>query len=313
MLRASIAVFLASTAVCAWSQVVPERVYNGVGQPFPVKIVRPKGARGPLTIMMLAAGSADILDKQAVKEGPADLAKLFPGLWVQKVRRVVYAQLVAGGRRDTKPVGPALVLQPLLNPPTYALSADKKSIQATPDTDNVYSGIRAWVDQDVVLDTSLGEMEFRMRPDAAPNTAWNFLTLVKDGFFTNIVWHRIVAKRADGTPFVIQAGDPTGTGGGGPGYDIPFEDSPLPHDFGVISMARDTDPNTAGSQIFVCLSRAGTQHLDHKYASFGELVRGKEAVLATAAVPVDKDDHPLKPEPVIKRAYLVDAKPYTGQ
>ena len=148
-----------------------------------------------------------------------------------------------------------------------------------------------------------------MRPDAAPNTAWNFLELVKGGFYTDIIWHRIVAKRADGSPFVIQAGDPTGTGNGGPGYAFPLEDSPLPHDFGVISMARSTDPNTNGSQIFVCLSRAGTKHLDHRYASFGELVRGKEVVLKTGQVPVGKDDHPTDP-PVIRRAYLVNAKPY---
>ena len=309
MLRAVFVSVLAASFAAALAQVIPERSYNGVGQPFLVKIVRPKGARGPLTLTMLAGGSATMMDKEKVKEGPADLAKLFPGLWVQKVKQVVYAQLVAG----TKPVGPALVLQPLLSAPIASLSADKKSIVMTPDEDQAYSGIRAWVDQDVVLDTSLGEMEFRMRPDAAPNTAWNFLTLVKEGFFTNIIWHRVVAKRpADGTPFVIQGGDPSGTGGGGPGYNISFEDSPLPHDFGVISMARSTDPNTAGSQIFVCLSRAGTAHLDHKYASFGQLVRGKEVVLATAAVPVDKNDKPTNP-PVIKRAYLVDAVPYTAQ
>jgi peptidyl-prolyl cis-trans isomerase B (cyclophilin B) len=279
-----------------------------VGRPFLVKVIRPKAARGRLTIAMLAAVSASPLDRAKVEPGNADLVKLFPGLWVQKLPQVVYAQLFAGG----KPVGPALVLQPMLNPALAKPSADGKTIDFVPDSDHAYTGIRAWVDQDVVLDTTLGEMEFRMRPDAAPNTAWNFLELIKGGFYAGVIWHRVVAKRADGSPFVIQAGDPTGTGDGGPGYNMPLEDSSLPHDFGVISMARDTDPNTAGSQFFVCLSRAGTQHLDHRYASFGQLVRGKDVVLATAQVPVGKDDRPTNP-PIIRRAYLVDAMPYQAQ
>jgi peptidyl-prolyl cis-trans isomerase B (cyclophilin B) len=305
MHRSAWIIALTASSAFATAQIVPGRIYNGVGQPFPIRVLRPRGAHGELTMKLLEAVSAAPLATVKLPAWNTDLAQLFPDLWKKKIEHVLYAQLFASGQA----VGPALVLQPLLNPALSKLKADGKTVEFVPDEDHAYSGIRAWVDQDVVLDTSLGELEFRMRPDAAPNTAWNFLQLAKGGFYTNIIWHRVVAKRADGSPFVIQAGDPTGTGDGGPGYNYPLEDSPLPHDFGVISMARSTDPNTNGSQFFVCLSREGTKHLDHRYASFGQLVRGKEVVLETAKVPVGKDDHPTTP-PIIRRAYLVDGKPY---
>ena len=157
----------------------------------------------------------------------------------------------------------------------------------------------------------MGTMEFRLRPDCAPNTAFNIMEFVRGGLYTNTIWHRVVAKRKDGTPFVIQGGDPAGTGSGGPGFSYPLENSPLPHDFGVISMPRSTDPNTNGCQLFVCLSREGTKHLDGKYASFGQLLRGADAVKKIAAVPVGKDDRPTNP-PIIYRAKLVEAGPYVG-
>src|SRR5258708_35830605 len=119
------------------------------------------------------------------------------------------------------------------------------------------------------METSLGDIELAMRPDEAPNTVWNFLTLCAGGFYTDIIFHRIKAVNpATRSPFVIQAGDPlqrkdvpaeaTGAGEGGPGYWINLEPSKLPHDFGVVSMARKSDgslPNLAGSQFFISLSR----------------------------------------------------------
>jgi peptidyl-prolyl cis-trans isomerase B (cyclophilin B) len=135
------------------------------------------------------------------------------------------------------------------------------------------------------------------------------MELVKGGLYTDTIWHRVVAKRADGSPFVIQGGDPAGTGSGGPGFAYALEKSTLPHDFGVISIARSTDPNTNGCQVFVCLSREGTKHLDGRYASFGQLVRGADAVLKIGAVPVGKEDRPLNP-PKIHGAELIDAAPY---
>ena len=278
--------------------------YNGVGRPFPVSVSRPKGASGPLQVHLIEPGVSIPLESVPVQTGDQDLAKLLTSLWSKKPAKVLYAQLYAG----SKAVGPALVLQPMTIPPLSRLKADGKTVEFAPDGDNVYSGIRAWVDQDILFDTTMGQMRFRMRPDCAPNTAWNIMHLVSGGFYRDVIWHRVVAQ-SHGFPFVIQGGDPTGTGDGGPGFAYPLEDSSLPHDFGVISIARDADPNTNGCQVFVCLSREGTARLDHKYASFGECIEGADTILKIGAVPVGKEDRPLDP-PVIHWAKLVDSAPY---
>ncbi len=287
------------TPVLAAAQIVPEYAYNGVGRSFPVEI---KG-RGKLEVRLLQGGSAEILESRSAKTGGNDLAKLFPDLWTAKRKGVLYAQLVENG----KPKGPALVLRPLTNPPLSLLKPDKM-VAFQKDEDDEYAGVQAWVDQDLLLETSLGDMRFRLRPDCAPNTVRNIMELTRGGFYRDVIFHRVVAL-ARGLPFVIQGGDPAGTGNGGPGFAYALEDSSLPHDFGVISIARSTDPNTNGSQFFVCLSREGTARLDHKYASFGQLLSGADVVRKIAAVPTGKEDRPADP-PVIRRALLVDAAPY---
>ena len=107
-----------------------------------------------------------------------------------------------------------------------------------PRDDALFSGLRAYVEQEVVLHTSRGEIVLAMCPEEAPNTSWNFLMLCAGGMYEGVVFHRVVPLTREGLPFVIQAGDPTATGDGGPGYWLPMEASGLPHDFGVISMAR---------------------------------------------------------------------------
>lgn len=287
----------------AAAQVVPKYAYNAVGRPFLVRVREPKEAKH-LQLELLSAPDARVLARAPTHVGELDLAKAFPGLWKDKNPHVLYLQLAEGDRK----VGPALVLQPMTSPPVSRLKADGKTVEFVPTESQAYAGIRAWVDQDVVFDTDMGRMRFRMRPDCAPNTAWTIMHLVSDGFYRNLIWHRVVAM-SHGFPFVIQGGDPAGDGNGGPGFSYPLEDSPLPHDFGVISIARDADPNTNGCQIFVCLSREGTARLDHKYASFGQCIEGAETILKIAAVKVGKEDRPLKP-PVIRWAKLVDAAPY---
>jgi cyclophilin family peptidyl-prolyl cis-trans isomerase len=190
----------------------------------------------------------------------------------------------------------------------------KSSESKTPETKTppkrLLSGLRIYPDSDVIMHTSKGDIQIAMRPDEAPNTAWNFLTLARDEFFRDVVFHRIVPFTAKGEPFVIQAGDPTGTGDGGPGYWLPLEDSHLPHDFGVISMARSDDPDSAGSQFFFCLSREGTARLDGQYCSFGYAVRGAETIKAIAAVELANvaEGKPVDP-PVISSVDIVPAPP----
>lgn len=287
----------------ATAQVKPKFLYNGINRPFEVSV--PGQARGAeVELAILQADTANVLQKSLIRPGTVDLAKTFPTLWSEKKPKLVYLQLMVNG----KPTGPATVLQPLTNPPVATLDKDNK-VKFSPDEDNIFAGYRAYVDQNVVMETTLGKIEFRMRPDKAPNTVWNMLELVRGGFYRDIIWHRVVAKRKDGTPFVIQAGDPTGTGSGSPGYSFILENSTLPHTFGVLSMARSTDPNTNGSQFFVALSRDGTKHLDGRYAAFAEAISGTETILETAKVKVGEADKPEKP-PVIKRIILVDAAPY---
>lgn len=301
----AVALVLLSLPALSLAQISSVRTYNGIRRPLEVD-VRVSGSPRQAEIQLLAPVTAQVTAKAAVSRGRQDLARLFPDLWTEKDPKVRYAQLVVDGRK----VGPALVLQPMRNPLVSRLKADGKTVEFVPDEDGpMFNGYRTYVDQHLVVETSLGKMEFRLRPDAAPNTAWIIRELARGDFYRDSIFHRVVAKRADGTPFVIQGGDPTGTGSGGPGFAYPLENSPLPHAFGVISIARSTDPNTNGGQFFVALSRAGTKHLDSRYPSFGECVKGGDVILKIGAVPVGKDDRPNDP-PKIKRVRLVNAPPY---
>ena len=298
-----IAAVVSSSAV---AQLKPEFAYNGIGRPLWVHVHVPGGHRGEATLQLLEPVTADVMSKASITAGDHDLAEVFPSLWTNKKPHLMYAQLVVGDEK----VGAAVVLQPMLNPLISRLKADGKTVEFITDEDGpMYNGIRAYVDKHLVLDTSMGSIEFQLRPDAAPNTAWTIMELAKAGLYRDTIFHRVVAKRKDGTPFVIQGGDPTGTGSGGAGFSYPLEDSTLHHDFGVISIARSTDPNTNGCQIFVGLSREGTKHLDGKYAAFGQAVKGADPILKIAAVPVGKEDRPTSP-PKIKNIRLVDAPPY---
>ncbi|CAG0965431.1 putative peptidyl-prolyl cis-trans isomerase [Phycisphaerales bacterium] len=321
---------VAGMAWRAGAQLTPDRTYYGVNRAMPMKVETPSDPGGEARIDLFPApGSgaeegAEVapVSTAPVAPGAVNLASLFPSLWSDPTPRLLYAQLVVGESR----MGPPVVLRPMLSPsramvysmeaakPYYvdpttrreSIDPKKGDIVYTPDP-AAYTGICAYVDKNVVFDTTEGPIEFRMRPDQAPNTVWNFLKLVEGGFYTDIIFHRVVPKTAQGNPFVIQVGDPTGTGDGGPGYAIDLEPSKLPHDFGVISMARDADPNTNGCQVFVCLSREGTMKLDGKYTAFGEAVSGERAILAIGATPV-KGDRPVNP-PVLLGARLVDAPP----
>lgn len=329
---AALGVLLGMTPV-AGAQLTPSKLYFGIGRPIAMNVEVPPGAKGEARIALFEPGGESAKFVAPVAPGGADLASLFPNLWKPgadnasptgaEPPRLYYAQLEVGEAR----VGSPVVLQPMLNPGIFMLysfeaqkpyfvdpkthkpSVDPRQgrIMHTPDAP-VYSGLCAYVEQHAVFETSLGEIEFRLRPDAAPNTVRNFIQLVQGGFYDDIIFHRVVPRSPAGLPFVIQVGDPTGTGSGGPGYSVDFELSSLPHDFGVLSMARDDDPNTNGSQVFVCLSREGTAKLDGKYVSFGQAVSGAEVILAIGATPVN-GDRPVDP-PVLKHVRLVPAPPF---
>ena len=137
----------------------------------------------------------------------------------------------------------------------------------------------------VTFETNQGTFKAEMFEDVAPKTAGNFLKLVRDGFYDGVIFHRVI----DG--FMIQGGDPTGTGRGGPGYQIDDEFAPgLAHtEEGTFSMA-NAGPNTGGSQFFVTL--AATPWLDGKHAIFGKVVEGMDVVKAIGKLATGAADKP---------------------
>lgn len=295
--------FLAADAM---AQLTPDRMYYGKSRSIPMTVEVPTGATGPVQIRLFQHGAAQPAETADAAAGKVDLAGLFPVLWTTSSPRLLYAQLFVGDAA----IGAPVVLQPLTTP-KYAQGTNPSNAtinwQATPGA--VYSGLRAYTDKHVVMETSEGEIRFAMRPDEAPNTAFNFLHLVESGFYTDIIFHRIVAMTRNGAPFVVQAGDPTGQGSGGPGYFIDLEASNQLHTFGVLSMARSNDPNSNGSQFFIALSREGTSFLDGRYTGFGEAVSGADVILKIEQAPV-RGERPIEP-PVIRRAYTVEAPPFT--
>jgi len=115
-----------------------------------------------------------------------------------------------------------------------------------------------------------GAIEIELHPDSAPKTAENFVTLAKKGFYNGLTFHRVEPG------FVAQGGDPNGNGTGGPGYSIKAEFNERPHKRGAVAMARAADPDSAGSQFYICLAPA--PFLDGKYTVFGQVVKGMDVV-----------------------------------
>lgn len=141
-------------------------------------------------------------------------------------------------------------------------------------------------------------MTAELYPDVAPNTVNNFLFLAKKGFYDGLIFHRVIKG------FMIQGGDPQGTGTGGPGYTIKGEfrqngfTNDLKHDRGVLSMARAMHPDSAGSQFFIMHAKA--PHLDGAYAAFGKLVDGFDELDRIAGVKTNFSDRPLEDEVIEK-------------
>jgi peptidyl-prolyl cis-trans isomerase B (cyclophilin B) len=147
--------------------------------------------------------------------------------------------------------------------------------------------------ESVVIETSLGEIEIEFLPDKAPGHVKNFLDLAKKGYYDGTTFHRVIPG------FMIQGGCPNtkdasrgkaGHGTGGPGYTIKAEFNDVSHKRGVLSMARSSDPNSAGSQFFIVV--ADSTFLDRQYTAFGKVVRGIEVADKIVASARDRNDNP---------------------
>lgn len=137
-------------------------------------------------------------------------------------------------------------------------------------------------------------IKVELYPEIAPNTVNNFISLIKKGFYNGLKFHRVIRG------FMLQGGDPEGTGMGGPGYSIKGEfsynqfENNLKHSAGVLSMARSQQPNSAGSQFFIM--HKDSPHLDGSYASFGKVIEGMDVVNKIAEIKTDYSDAPLEPQ-----------------
>lgn len=324
----------------------PSRLYARIDGPVRMNAsAEANKAAAADAIDLFEADGVTLIASAPMPTGAFDLAAVFPSFWRMDPPALRYVQ----ARKGERPVGAPIVVEPLLTRPAFVDGWSAQILAAFDRRDNealrllmglgdgarqglrsaaesrtaasnpvVWSGVRAYVDHRVVLKTSAGDITLELRPDAAPATAHRFLTLVRDGFYDGTGFHRVIAQDALGRPYLVQAGDPTNTGAGGAGERIAFEPSTLPHDFGVVSMARHpSDPNSASGQFFICLSRDACAELDGRYTSFARVVDGHELVRTIAAAPTTSArpgdprapaDRPIELV-VIERALAVPAPP----
>ncbi len=154
-------------------------------------------------------------------------------------------------------------------------------------------------DYQIEFDTSMGKMTADLYPDVAPGHCQNIIGLTKIGFYDGIIFHRVIQG------FMIQCGCPQGTGTGGPGYTIDAEFNDRPHEPGVLSMARTNDPNSAGSQFFVCVGRV--PHLDNQYTVFGKTAddASRDVAMQIGNVETGANDRPVE-DVTIRSARVVE-------
>lgn len=170
----------------------------------------------------------------------------------------------------------------------------KSSIESGSATSTNKASDTATTDEVAVIKTSEGTMVAELWPDVAPKTVENFKKLAKDGFYNGTAFHRVIKG------FMIQGGDPLTKdasqesmwGTGGPGYSIKAEFNDKSHRRGVLSMARSQDPDSAGSQFFIC--HADVPRLDHQYTTFGQLIKGEDVLDKIANTPTHPPDRPDK-------------------
>jgi len=274
-----------------------------------------------------------------VKDVTVDILELMPE--IRALDEAAYLQLLHG----TQPVNTAWVIEPALSRrvpiveqvalpesgtrtrvigwqdegafdnddlPEGAGRIDGAALSAPVPRDEavIRSGWWVYLERDVHMRTDHGELRIDLREDAAPSTCRSFRALASMGFYNGTIMHRIIPKGRNGRPFVIQGGDPLGTGEGGPGWWTPLEPSFLGHDYGVLSMARADDPDSAGSQWFIALDREETARLDGQYCAFGEVFAGADAIDSMAAVELADNDYfssrPVQP-PQVNQARIAPA------
>ncbi|MDP9173213.1 MAG: peptidylprolyl isomerase [Planctomycetota bacterium] len=288
-----------SAAMILFSILVPQKGWFTPAQPINVAVKSDQDVTLVLTDFVgkpiEAKGSADVSANQSV-----DVKMLFPS--TQNPGTYVLFATPKGDKAP--PAGPP---RNFLGTPLVIEALSDHRRDAPPGT--IVTHVVPL--QYAVMTTEAGPLKEIFYYDVAPHTVDSFLDLSASGFFDGIVFHRIVPG------FVIQGGDPTGSGLGGPGYHIDAEFNDRPHQEGVLSMARNGDPNedassgimprpqfanSAGSQFFVCLDYQQTRQLDHRYTAFGKVIEGMDAVKKIAAGKIADPSRgmPEKPVSIVK-------------
>jgi cyclophilin family peptidyl-prolyl cis-trans isomerase len=269
------------------SVITPSRIWYPPTQPMTVNVKSDGDASLVLTDFdgkpIAAKGSADFS-----KEKSVNLKELWPVL--DTPGTYILYEVPKG-----KPLG-----QFEGTPMVIEVRADKRGGPGGPEVTHV--GPLEYA----VITTEQGPVTCMFYYDVAPITVASFLDLSRTGYYDALTFHRVAPN------FVIQGGDPKGDGTGGPGYSLPAEFNERPHLEGVLSMARSSDPNSGGSQFFICLDYGHTKNLDRSYTAFGRVTSGMDAVKKIAATPLagnPQDGPPVTPQ-VIK---TVQVKPVTAE
>ncbi len=265
----------------------PVRLYFQPDHPVTLSIEK----QPPTKLALLSPDNA--LQAEAVVPADSttlDLGALLPKIWDGQTH------YVQGLDAEGKSIGAPIAVVPLWPPDPSLREHLKQERKGKP------MGLRVFVEQHAVMHTSEGLLTARFYHADAPNSAKNFCDLVAGGLYTDLPFHRVLPG------FVIQGGDPTGTGMGGPGHMIDLERNPKKHTPGVLSMARSGNPDSGGSQFFICLGAPA--HLDNNYAAFGEVITGMDVVKKIGATPL-ADPQAGKPvkAPMLLKAELVPAAP----
>jgi peptidyl-prolyl cis-trans isomerase B (cyclophilin B) len=294
---------LSTVLLAVASVLTPAKGWNPPGQPLTID-VKPGGEAA----LVLTDFNGKVLDPKSPTDLAADKAVNLRDLWRELDTPGAYVLYVVkkGGAKD------------LAGPPAHFVGTPLVISVRDDKRQNAPPGVmvtRVVPLQYAVMKTAAGPLTMVFYYDVAPNTAENFLRLSQEGFYDGLTFHRIVPG------FVIQGGDPRGDGTGGPGYIISAELNARPHKEGALSMARNGSPaegfppapqfaNTASSQFFVCLDYKGTQQLDGKYTTFGEVTDGMDAVKKIAAAPLadPANGRPREPQVIEK----VEVKPVTA-
>jgi peptidyl-prolyl cis-trans isomerase B (cyclophilin B) len=264
-----------------FSVLVPTKMWYGVDQPDEFRVESKDAVTLVLTDFsgrqLPATGSADTAGGSS-----KDVKTIFPQL-SSLGTYVLYA--VPKGKSLPEFVGTPVVIE----------------VRGEKDGPNKPAVTRVEPLRYAVMQTAKGPLTMIFYYDVAPVTVDSFLDLASQGYFDGLTFHRIVPG------FVIQGGDPRGDGSGGPGYSLNAEFNNRPHEAGVLSMARTSDPNSAGSQFFVCLNYDQTRQLDGKYTAFGKVVDGMDAVNQIAQAPLADPQSGSPREPQVIQSVMVKA------